>query len=104
VKLGKFLATPGKSTAPVRSRENVPSANKRLDYVAPSEIGEAVLMVARHSYGIDQRELLVETTRILGFSRTTSEMATTVEKEVERLLREGRLVAQGSRILSSQAS
>ena len=77
--------------------------SKRLEYVAPSEIGEAVLMVARHSYGIDKQELVGETTRLLGFSRTT-EMAATVGQEVNRLLRDGQLIAQGLRILASQAS
>jgi very-short-patch-repair endonuclease len=74
----QWLWSPHMTTAGVRSRAKLPTNMRRLDKVAPEEIEQAILLIARESYGIERDALPAAVCEKLGFSRITEEMRNTV--------------------------
>ena len=75
-------------------------AKRPIDRVAGSEIDEALLLVAKVSFGIEQRELVRETARQFGWRRTGQEIERRLNEGVERLLEKGRLHVQGDMLVA----
>lgn len=61
------------STAVVRNRANLSANLRKLDRVAPEEIEQAILLVARESYGVGRDDLPVFVCEKLGVGRATGE-------------------------------
>jgi hypothetical protein len=80
---------------PVRDRSELPTASRKLEFVAPEEIRRAILMVVEESYGIIPEEVPNAVCRLFGFSRVTDEMSAVVDPHRDVLIREGYLVVQG---------
>lgn len=68
---GPFVFIP-RAEIVLRSRQGL--KNKSLDFVCDEEIGKAMKQVADKAYGANEDELVTQTTRLLGFERTTSAM------------------------------
>ena len=66
-------------------------ATRPIDRVAPSEIDEGLLVVAKASYGIEQADLIRETARQFGWRRTGQHIDRGLSGGIERLLKAGRL-------------
>ena len=70
-----------------------------IERVAPSEIEEGLLVVAKASYGIEQADLIRETARQFGWRRTGQHIDRGLSEGIERLLKEGRLVLQANMLV-----
>ena len=75
-------------------------ARRPIDRVAGPEIDEALLLVAKVSFGIEQGDLVRETARQFGWRRTGQEIERRLNEGVERLLKARRLLMQGSMLVA----
>ena len=66
-------------------------AKRPIDRVAPSEVDEGLLLVAKASFGIEQGNLIRETARQFGWRRTGQHIDRGLSEGIERLLKASRL-------------
>ncbi len=100
---GKFCWSPEMQTPPIRNRDLLPSASRKLEYVAPEEIQEAIKHVLKTSYGMSQDELPRAVVHLLlGLERLSQENRDTILQEVQHLeeadivtLNEGQITLNG---------
>lgn len=85
----QWLWSPHMTTVGVRSRAKLPANLRRLDKVAPEEIEQAILLVARESYGIERDVLPAAVCEKLGFGRITEEMRNTVLAVLQEAINNG---------------
>jgi very-short-patch-repair endonuclease len=85
----QWLWSPHMTTAGVRSRAKLPANMRKLDRIAPEEIEQAILLVARESYGIERDVLPVAVCEKLGFGRITEEMRNTVLAILQEAINNG---------------
>ena len=76
-------------------------AKRPIDRVAPSEIDEGLLIVAKASYGIEQADLIRETARQFGWRRTGQHIDRGLSGGIERLLKAGRLTLQANMLVTT---
>lgn len=85
----QWLWSPLMTTAVVRSRAKLPASMRKLDRVAPEEIEQAILLVARESYGVERDALPASVCEKLGFGRITEEMRNTVLSVLDGAIQRG---------------
>ena len=73
----------------VRSRAKLPANMRKLDRVAPEEIEQAILLVARESYGVERDALPASVCEKLGFGRITEEMRNTILTVLDGAIQRG---------------
>ena len=76
-------------------------AKRPIDRVAGPEIDEALLLVAKASFGIEQGDLIRETARQFGWRRTGQEIERRLNDRVERLLQQERLELRGNMLIAN---
>jgi len=59
--------------------------------IAPAEYQLALLTIIAEAVAISGDDLVVETARLFGFDRTGPDLKEAIDRQVERLVREGRL-------------
>jgi hypothetical protein len=85
----QWLWSPQMTTAGVRSRAKLPANMRKLDRIAPEEIEQAIVLVARESYGVERDALPAAVCEKLGFGRITEEMRNTVFAVLEGAIKDG---------------
>lgn len=70
-----------------RSRLEASEGVRKPEYIAPSEVEAAAILVLEQSLAIERDSLITEVARLLGFSRTGPDIRAAVEKVIERQLR-----------------
>lgn len=94
-----FLWRPGHQTPEVRSRDgqlpDTAGALKRIDMIAPEEIGQALYHAVKDSFGIRRDEAIREACRLFGFKRAGATITRRIEGVVYQLLRAGVLQKSG---------
>lgn len=98
---GEFLWHPEMQEPPVRNRLKLMPQSRRLEFVAPEEISQAILQIVTNSCGIARSEIPAVACRTLGFVRTSEEMYAIMETQIEQMLEEGTLVVQGDYLVAS---
>jgi very-short-patch-repair endonuclease len=93
----EFLSLPGVEARP-RDRSHLPSAMRRIELVAESEIAAALATVVEQAFEIAPAEACSEAARLLGFARQTDTVRATFGFVLEGMIREGALTAVGDRI------
>ena len=90
---GDFLWL-GKLEHPVvaRDRSQLPRLSRKIEYVAPEEIAEAVKLAVDHSKGINYTDLPSEALGFLGFKRVSKAMRGHVNSIAADLARSGALL------------
>ena len=91
VRKGEFLWQADMNRPIVRDRSAVPPRVKKIEWIAPEEIAEAITMTVDRSYGIDKADTATEAGRLLGFRRMSKGTRAKVDSVTERLLRDGTL-------------
>jgi very-short-patch-repair endonuclease len=96
---GGFYWLPESGRPTIRSREGFLSQNKRLELIAPTEIDEAILWVARRALGISEVDASAEALRVLGFSRITTDRQDEVMGRIRMLVERGELRLEGGMVV-----
>jgi hypothetical protein len=76
-----------------------PAASRKLEYVAPEEIRQAILKAIGEACGMTPDEVPVAVCRTFGFGRITDEMRTDVEPHVSALVKAGDLKMNGQNLV-----
>ena len=90
---GDFLwtLTMRPAAVPVRDRNALPAASRRLSLVSPEELAAAVLAVVGGSFSLEKSATPTAAARLLGFARPSREQRQVLAAVVEQLLSENRL-------------
>lgn len=98
IRRGDFLWQPGMTESPLRDRSELPDASRKVDFVAPEEVGVAVERAVGNSYGISRNNAGPAALRLLGFSRTSRAASNKVKQAIEMLLAEGKVVEKDNEL------
>jgi hypothetical protein len=90
VRKGKFLWPKGMSVAPVRQR--VDEVDRDIEAICQEEIGQAAVLALRLEYGMNRKDLVIQSARLLGFGNVGSRVAEAVEKAIEAESKAGAIV------------
>lgn len=101
---GEFLWDPAMVWPVLRDRSRLPAASRKLEYVAPEEIGLAVMAVVDGAYGIEEEAIPPATGQLLGFGRVSDDMRSRIEFIVRQMIAENRLIQQGTHIVARKES
>jgi very-short-patch-repair endonuclease/DNA polymerase III delta prime subunit len=95
---GDFVWTQYAPETEPRDRSQLPSDERRIDFIAPEEIAGAIVMVVRASLGIEMSELVSEVARVFGFGRTSADIEAVISDVVKRMCSSGPLVQRGTHV------
>ena len=101
---GEFLWRLGHDKVPLRKRTNLPVGMRRIELIAPEEIGAALLEVVRASHGINEDGAITEARKLFGFKRTGPDIRASIEEVVRKLVRDGVLERRGDFLQIGESS
>jgi very-short-patch-repair endonuclease len=79
--------------APVKDK---PDTSRPIQYIPFEEAYEAMLLVDRHSMGLSEQSLIVETAHLLGFKKVRSKITQTLTRVYQKTAESGRLRARAA--------
>lgn len=80
----------------IRSREELPTASRKIGLIAPEEIGVAVLDVVRNSVAIDADAIVPIAAKAFGFARVTEDVKNNILSVIAELQKNKALIQEGS--------
>lgn len=83
---GEFLYVPGQFDFVVRDRSAWPSADRKIEWVAPEEIDAALLKSLRLGFSLSRQDAAGAAIEMLGFGRATQRIAATVDERLDYLI------------------
>lgn len=86
-----FLWRPGMRKPPVRDRSHFDNSTKKLEWVSPEEIAQAILVEVKSSFSIKTTEVISLAAKLIGFHRVTSQAQVVFEQQISALIATGRL-------------
>ena len=92
---GDFLWSKDMQNTMVRDRGGLKSQHRKIEYIAPEEIAEAINLVVGHSHGIEFDDLASQTVKLLGFKSASAQMKKTVDSVASGMIADGRLKSDG---------
>jgi very-short-patch-repair endonuclease len=102
---GDFWSAIGQTIAKPRSRRSAALPLRRASMIAPAEYQLGLLAIIADAVTISGEELVVETARLFGFDRTGPDLKDAIDRQVERLVKEERLLLDENRLrLAEDAS
>lgn len=90
-----FLYSADSRIIPIRSRAHWGSAERKLEWVAPEEIDNALLETVTLGFSMNSDEAISGALGLLGFGRATSKITAELEKRIHHLTSTGRLQEAG---------
>jgi len=87
-----FLWLADQSQVMVRDRSDLDSAEKKIEWVPPEEIDEAISRVAWLGLGMSEEDVTREAAKVLGFKRVGPKVSSQIKRVVDKMLRSGKLV------------
>ena len=91
-----FLRLPG-DDGPSLPRH---SGGRRIGQIADVELDEALVAVARRTFGSPGEDLIRETARQFGYRRTGPDIAGKLQERIDSLVKSGRLLSQGGMLVA----
>ena len=95
VRAGDFLSIKGATDVPVRDRSSLRAASRKIEYVAPAEVREAILRVVEASFGIASEDIPLEVARLFGFAQTSAQIRAYIENVLLAIQKKGELAERG---------
>lgn len=95
---GKFVMKRTSEFVVPRSRRDFPAQYRKVEYIHPDEISQAIIEVVKLSFGISVSEACSEVLKRFGFERVTEPMRSLVRQQVEELLKRGLLHLDGTQL------
>ena len=96
---GQFLYWTEQEEVTVRDREGLPDALRKIELIAPEEMEAAIKQAISDTFGIERDDLAREVPKLFGIKRATANIQQGVDKVVERLIRDGKLILQGDSLV-----
>ena len=93
--LSDFLYPPNYCPNPVRDHSTAPDADRKLSFVPPLEIEEAIMEVLRRSFKISVEDVMGHALRPLGFKKLTKNAKATMRQTLQSLINRGRVTSEG---------
>ncbi len=101
---GDFIWIVPRNPIMARSRAKHPPQYKKLEYIHPREIQEAILFAVRHSFGLRMNEVCSEVARLLlGVERVTEKTRVVILQQVKALVDENKADMRGETLVVRQA-
>ena len=94
---GEFLYTAESQL--LRSPREAPDVN--ISHYYPRDLKHVIFFAAKEAYGISSEDLLTETTRILGYRRTGSNIKIVIGEAIENLVSIGKLIKGESEMITT---
>lgn len=94
-----FLWSPDMEIPQVRNRTYLENASKKIEWVAPEEVSQAILTSVETSFSLHTDEAIQNAAKMLGFQRVTENSKTIFNKQISLLLEQGWLL-ENNRVLS----
>ena len=91
---GDFLYWTAQEQVPVRNRDDLPKASRKLELIAPEEIEMAIKQVVSDAFGIKRDDLPREVCQLFGFKATENRQRQ-VNKVVDGMIKGKQLIQQG---------
>jgi hypothetical protein len=92
---GEFLWDVGMMVPVVRERSALPPSSRKLKYIAPEEIEQAVVKVVQDSVAIHPEAAFPLVAKLLGFSRVTEDMRNELLGAIAGSVRKGLVQQEG---------
>jgi len=93
IEKGNFLWPPELQDAPARVPvPGIPESKRKLEYIPPEEIENAMKTIAQYALGISAESLIAETAKVFGFNHTGGKSRKRFSDMYKRLLWEKKLV------------
>ena len=90
---GDFLYRTAQEQVPVRNRDDLPNASRKLELIAPEEIEMAIKQVVSDAFGIERNDLPREVCRLFGFG-ISKNMQQQINKVVDGMIKRKQLIQQ----------
>jgi hypothetical protein len=81
-----------------RHRRHAALPLRRADRIAPHEYRLAILKIVEAAVGIDRKDLIVETARMIGFDRTGTDLQAAIDRQITVLLNTQRILSENGHI------
>ena len=91
-KRGDFLWAVGNWRAKVRDRSELPQQERRIEFVAPEELREAIVVTVRNSFTVSRDDAVRGAAAVLGFKRVSQDMRASMLALLGELIETGKLV------------
>ncbi|MDR6610124.1 DUF3320 domain-containing protein [Pseudomonas synxantha] len=88
---GEFLHLAENRPVVIRNRAHWESAERKIEWVAPEEIDQALLEIIVSGFSMSYDDAVSGALRLLGFGRSTAKVTVLVKERIEQLVRERRL-------------
>ncbi|MDR8016372.1 DUF3320 domain-containing protein [Ectopseudomonas guguanensis] len=88
---GSFLYCADSRPVPIRSRAHLESAERKIEWVAPEELDQALLETVNLGFSMGREDAISGALGLLGFGRATSKIAGILEERIGALAAQGRL-------------
>lgn len=93
-----FWSAPERTHPLPRNRRNAALSLRRADRIAPHEYRLAIIQVVEAAVGIDRKNLIVETARLLGFDRTGADLQAAIDDQITVLIKSDRIRSENGHI------
>ena len=90
-RMDNFLWRRDHKQVPLRRRDRLPPAMRKIDLISPQEIGTALIHAVRASHGIDKTGAINEAARLFGFKRVGPGIRSSFKTVLDRLVEGGAL-------------
>ena len=94
-KRGSFVWATGVWRPEVRDRSGLPQQERRLEFVAPEELREAIIVTVKSSYTVRRDDALRGAAALMGFKRLSQDMREAISASLGELIKSGALVEYG---------
>lgn len=102
IKEGQFLLHP-QSKIVLRNRQNVQSSGlRKSEILPPQELVVGILQVVKNNLGATADEIVMSTSRSLGFKATSGSLRKVISESIEQLLSNGALIQNNHLIVENK--
>ena len=96
---GDFIWLPKTMAVRIRDRSSLDQQDRKVDFIAPEEIAEALLCSVAAGIGLTDDEAIAEASRLFGFGRTGADIRSAIEATLRQMLSSGAVCRRGSHIV-----
>jgi hypothetical protein len=93
-----FLWSVSMDVAPVRDRSAIPSAQRKLELIAPEERARAVEKAVSDGFGLAAEAVAPAAAKLLGYSRPNDDVLVGLQEAVQLAVATGRLAQRGDQL------